>query len=87
MIKLDRFLKNMDKMAARARQETTPSVDVSNRVISRLSRKEPSPYRPLLIFTFVSIAAAALAIVLSIGVFDSMTDPLWTMFQVMPVSG
>jgi hypothetical protein len=84
---LDKNLRHLEKIAARARQETAPPVDVSNRVISRLSRPEPSPFRPLLIFTFVSIAAAALAIILSIGLFDSMTDPLWTMFQVMPVSG
>jgi hypothetical protein len=83
---MNKFLKSIEKVAARARQETPPSVDVSQRVIRRLSLEAPAPYRPLLIFTFVSIAAAVVAILLSIGLFDSMTDPLWTMFQVIPVS-
>ena len=84
---MDNIDNKIDKIAARARQETFPAVDVSGRVIRRLTPEALSPYRPRLVFTLVSVAAAALAIILSIGLFDTMTDPLWTMFQVMPVSG
>jgi hypothetical protein len=79
--------KNISQLATRARDDTAPTVNVTGQVLRRLRVQAPSSYRPLLVFTIVSMAAAVLAVVLSIGLYDSMSDPLWTMFQVMPVSG
>ncbi len=80
-------LNKLEKLAARARQEKTPAVDVSQQVLYRLSQREASRSRPLLIFAIASFATALVVIALSFSLFETMTDPLWTLFQVLPISG
>ena len=74
------LVKFMEDLSARARREEPPRVDVSSRVVLRLSREGPAPAWPM--FFFASSAAVAAAVVLSISLplIGILTDPLSAFF-------
>lgn len=75
------------KLAARARMETPPAVDVTNRVMAILheeaARQAPA-FRPLAWVAGVSFALAIPAGLLGIWVWNSLTDPLVMAFVESP---
>ncbi|MFC1572721.1 hypothetical protein ACFL6M_03890 [Candidatus Eisenbacteria bacterium] len=74
-------LKHLDKIAARARGEQPPRVDVSERVVTHLLQRQPRVDRPLLVFALGSVAAAIVVALITIPLLNSVSDPLWALFQ------
>ncbi len=74
-----------EALSARARSESPPSVDVSGRVIARLSteqnRIEQLTEKPLLWLAAASSAFAVSAVVIAIIVYNASTGPLYEISQ------
>jgi hypothetical protein len=74
-----------EALAARARSELPPSVDVAGRVIARLSteqsRREKMTEKPLLWLAAASSAFAVSAVVIAIMVYNASTGPLYEISQ------
>jgi len=71
----------MEDLAARARSEKPPAVDVSSRVIRRLRGEVPGPAWPLAVFASGTAVAAALVLSVSFPSIEMLTDP-WSAFFV-----
>lgn len=71
------------QVAARARQETLPTFDVSRAVVQRLrdARAVYAPERPMLWMTAGAIAAAAVVMTLSMPYLADALDPLTLFLQ------
>ncbi len=67
-------------LAAKARGETPPHVDVADRVIAFLSagqyRQQRIPERPLMWMAAFSSVAAVVAILFAIVLYNTLTNPL-----------
>jgi hypothetical protein len=73
-------LKILKDLSARAREENPPGIDVSSRVLLRLSREVPAPAWPMA-FVASGTAVAALAVLsISLPLFEMLTDPLSIFF-------
>jgi len=74
-----------EALAARARSESPPVVDVAGRVIARLnaqqSRIEQISEKPLLWLAAASSAFAVSAVVIAIMVYNASTGPLYEISQ------
>ncbi len=74
-----------EALAARARSESPPSVDVAGRVIARLSaqqnRIEQLTEKPLLWLAAASSAFAVSAVVIAIIVYNASIGPLYEISQ------
>jgi hypothetical protein len=74
-----------EALAARARSESPPVVDVAGRVIARLSteqsRIEKMTEKPLLWLAAASSAFAVSAVVIAIMVYNASTGPLYEISQ------
>ena len=74
-----------EALAARARSESPPSVDVAGRVIARLSAEqnqiEQLTEKPLLWLAAASSAFAVFAVVIAIMVYNASTGPLYEISQ------
>jgi hypothetical protein len=68
------------KLAAVARNEPVPPVDVSRSVIARLSVRQDEWNTSLAWVAGLSLAAALPALVIAIYVLETWTDPLQEMF-------
>ena len=72
-----RFLENL---AANARTEDTPVVDVSSRVLLRLSRETRPVVWPWAVFASSVSACAVIALVSSLPFISLITDPFSALF-------
>ena len=74
-----------EALAARARSESPPSVDVAGRVIARLNaqqnRIEQLTEKPLLWLAAASSAFAVSAAVIAVMVYNASTGPLYEISQ------
>jgi hypothetical protein len=74
-----------EALAARARSESPPAVDVAGRVIARLSteqsRIEKMAEKPLLWLAAASSAFAVSTVVIAIIVYNASTGPLYEISQ------
>ncbi len=74
-----------EALSARARSESPPSVDVSDRVIARLNadqnRIEQLTEKPLLWLAAASSAFAVPAVIVAIMVYNASTGPLYEISQ------
>lgn len=72
-------------LAARARSESPPAVDVAGRVISLLSaeqdRMERMSERPLMWLAAVSSVVAVPVVVAAVVVYNALIDPLFEISQ------
>ncbi len=79
-------LKILKDLSARAREENPPSIDVSSRVLLRLSRKTPAPAWPMTsamaLVASGSAVAALVALSISLPLFEMATDP-WSVFFIL----
>jgi hypothetical protein len=74
-------MKDLEGLAARARREAVPPVDVERQVLRRI-RQMPEPTdRALLLFAIASFAAAAVVVAISTSLLYRITDPFWTLFE------
>lgn len=74
-------LEAVERLAARARQEDVPAVDVAGRVLYRI-RDARGPVEPrLAVFALGSLAAAAAAMVLVLPLISTLMDPLAAFLQ------
>lgn len=73
-------LKELEKLAARARQERTPPVDVTGAVLRRIRVQDENPIRPLAFLALASCVAAVVAALFSLSLLDTLNDPFWTLF-------
>ncbi len=71
----------VDRLAAKARQETAPPVDTAARVLSRIRRQERFLERPLAIFAAGSLAMAAGVALFVVPLIQTIADPLGAVFQ------
>jgi len=71
----------LDRLAAKARQETAPPVDTVARVLTRIQRRERLLERPLAIFAAGSLAMAAGVALFVVPLIQTMADPLGAVFQ------
>ncbi len=74
-------LDQLNEVALHARRETAPHVDVSARVTSALRAREASIEKPLVIYAALAATAAAITVLFSISVYQNLTDPLVSVFQ------
>ena len=75
-------LNQIERLAARARQEAPPPVNVTRQVIHRL---ETYPVRrdwTLPLLTAGSLVAAAIITVIGVSIFNALTDPLAPLFEI-----
>ncbi len=77
-------LRSLADLAATARREQAPEVDVSWRVGVRIAGlKVRSPDRPLLYVAAFSALTAVVAVLLAAPVLNTLKDPLALMIQAM----
>jgi len=74
------LFKILDNLSARARQEEPPRVDVSSRVVLRLSREALTPAWPMVLFASSTVVAAAVVLIISLPLIEILTDPLSAFF-------
>ena len=74
------LFKILDNLSARARREEPPRVDVSSRVVLRLSREAPAPAWPMILFASGAAVAAAVVLSISLPLIEILTDPLSAFF-------
>ena len=72
-------LELVEKLAAQARLEAAPLVDVADRVIPRLRQETSSPVWPMALFASGTAAAAVLTLVICMPLIDLLTDP-WSLY-------
>ena len=70
------LFKILDNVSARARREEPPRVDVSSRVVLRLSREALTPAWPMVLFASSTAVAAAVVLIISLPLIEILTDPL-----------
>ena len=75
-------MKNLDDLAARAREENPPSIDISSRVVLRLNQEVPAPAWPMALVASGTAVAALVAVSISLPLFEMVTDP-WSVFFIM----
>jgi hypothetical protein len=75
-------LKILKDLAARAREENPPGIDVSSRVLLRLSRKTTAPVWPMALVASGSAVAALVVLSISLPLFELVTDP-WSVFFIL----
>lgn len=80
---LDRFA----RLAARARQEAPPALDVRASVLYRLAQADTTPVAPMAWLSVAAIGAAAWAVALAFPAYAALTDPLGPLFQLSPLLG
>ena len=76
------LLKILKDLSARAREENPPSIDVSSRVLLRLSRESPAPAWPMALIASGTAVAALVVVSISLPLFEMVTDP-WSVFFIM----
>jgi hypothetical protein len=76
------LFKIMDDLAAHARREDPPSVDVSSRVVLRLRRDVPRSAWPMVLVASGVAVAAAVVLIVSFPFVEMLTDP-WSAFFVI----
>jgi hypothetical protein len=74
------LFKILDNLSARARREEPPRVDVSSRVVLRLSRQAPTPSWPMVLFASGTAVAAVIVLGISFPLIEMLTDPLSAFF-------
>ena len=74
------LLKVLEDLSARARWEEPPRVDVSSRVVLRLSREALTPAWPMFFFASSTAVAAAVVLIISLPLIEILTDPLSAFF-------
>ncbi len=79
-------LKILKDLSARAREENPPSIDVSSRVLLRLSRETTTPAWPMAsamaLVASGSAVAALVVLSFSLPFFEMVTDP-WSAFFIL----
>ena len=75
-------MKNLDDLAARAREENPPSIDISSRVVLRLNQEVPAPAWPMALVASGTAVAALVVVSISLPLFEMVTDP-WSVFFIM----
>jgi hypothetical protein len=76
------LFKIMEDLAARARGEEPPPVDVSSRVVRRLRGEVPGSSWPMAVFASSAAVAAAVVFTVSFPSIEMLTDP-WSAFFVL----
>jgi hypothetical protein len=77
----------VNELAAAARREPPPTVDLAGQVLAEIREARATVERPLAFFAVGSLAAAALVAVMSASLLYSITDPLAILFQITPLLG
>jgi hypothetical protein len=75
-------LKILEELSARARQEDPPRVDISRRVVAKLSGEVPAPGWPMALIASSAAVAAAVVLNMSMPLIEMLIDP-WSVFFVM----
>ncbi len=79
---MDDPLKILKDLSARAREESLPPVDVSSRVLLRLSPKTTAPVWPMALVAFGTAVAALVVLSISLPQYEMVTDP-WSVFFIL----
>ncbi|MBN2307703.1 MAG: hypothetical protein JXR94_01960 [Candidatus Hydrogenedentes bacterium] len=77
-------LNELERVAARARLESAPEVDVVNRVLMRIQQQAAPRRRSLAVFAMGSLATATGLSALSFSALYTLSDMLGNLFQVVP---
>jgi hypothetical protein len=72
---------SLDRLAARARQESAPSVDTADRILFQIQQHQRRTVRPLAFVAAGSLALAAGIALFIVPLIQSITDPLAAVFQ------
>jgi len=75
----------LKELSARAREENPPGIDVSSRVLLRLSRETTAPAWPMALIASGSLVAALVVLSISLPLFEVVTDP-WSIFFILAAS-
>jgi hypothetical protein len=75
-------LKILEDLSAGARRENPPRIDVSTRVLLRLSREVPAPAWPMALAASITAVAALVVLSISLPLYEMLTEP-WSVFFVM----
>lgn len=76
----------IEHLSEKARQEESPTVDVSLQVLKRLRETPPiaAEDNSFLWFAIGSASLATLSIFISLSLWNDLTDPLVILFQTIP---
>ena len=77
-------MQEFESLAAQARQESVPGVDVTARVLRRLGERTPETMPGIMALTLTSLGAAAGVTVWAIQVWMAWMDPLNEFFNALP---
>jgi hypothetical protein len=69
----------LEALAAAARRESVPWVDIVSLLPPRRRREPETGLRPLVVVACASLAVAGLVFLFGIALYDTMTNPLWTL--------
>ena len=78
---MDDPLQDVERLAAVARGEGVPAVDVAARVLHRVRQAGRPAERRLAVFALGSLAAAAAAMVMVVPLISTLMDPLAAFLQ------
>ena len=74
-----------ERLASRAQLEEVPQRDVSQQVVLRLAERGPTFAASMGVFAVGYAAAAAVALVYGLGLLQTFSDPLASVFQMASV--
>ncbi|MBI4579271.1 MAG: hypothetical protein HY718_06185 [Planctomycetes bacterium] len=72
-------------LAARARAESPPRVDVAAAVVAEVRRQRPEQYDPMAIIAGGSVAAAAIVVAYAAQMWSAVQDPIVALMASMNV--
>lgn len=77
---MSHLLEKLARLAARARLEDAPVVDVASEVVSRLGHEGRKPAWPLVFFASSALACSAIVLGFSLPIIEMVTDPWCDLF-------
>ncbi|MFZ5830172.1 MAG: hypothetical protein ACOY3P_08790 [Planctomycetota bacterium] len=78
-------LQRFAELAARAREESPPPIDVRDRVLATIAAPRPRSGidQPLAVCSVVSALAASIAAVMAVEMWSALTDPMTGLFDTL----
>jgi len=79
-------MEHFAQLAARARQESVPPLDIAPRVLATLEQAEPlAASTPMIAFAGLSLLAASVLVTWAVNALLSLSDPLGSLFYPLAV--
>ncbi|OQA03341.1 MAG: hypothetical protein BWY69_00522 [Planctomycetes bacterium ADurb.Bin401] len=79
---MDKIIDILDKLAERAQSEILPQIDVTNKVMTRISlmRMQKPNLLPIEVFAGLTAIAASIVVFFSIQAWNNIANPFYQLF-------